>query len=242
MFTVRGGILLAAGLLIGTAAAALDLVTEDDPPHNMLLGGKIIGVSTEKLEEALKRTGVSYSIQMMPWARAYQYALALPEHCVFSTARTDERERLFRWVGPIASMDWVLYRRANDARRPATLEEVRANVIGGYNLDVISNWLIANRYRVESAPDDGVNPKKLLAGRLDFWASSRPRATALLAAGKLADQVVPVLTFGHTDLYLACHRGTPAKLIEDLNAALDRMQKDGTTARIEGRYAKWPAM
>ena len=228
-----------AGLLFCCAieACAIELVTEDDPPHNMLnKDGKLVGVATEKLEEAFRRAGVPEQANLMPWARAYQSALSSADVCVFSAGRTAEREPLFRWVGPVATLDWVLYARAGYPDKPAKLEDVRKEVLGGYLQDVISVWLAANGYHVDTAPGDDSNPQKLLNGRFNFWASSRTRASALLAKQGLSERIVPVLTFGHTDLYLACNPAVPAATVAKLNDALRQMATDGTSAKIEARY------
>lgn len=230
---------LLAGLFLCCAiqACAIELVTEDDPPHNMLnKDGKLVGVATEKLEEAFRRAGVPEHAALMPWARAYQSALSSTDVCVFSAARTAEREPLFHWVGPVATLDWVLYARADYPNRPAKLEDVRKEMLGGYLQDVISVWLANNGFQVDTAPGDDYNPQKLLNGRFNYWASSRTRASALLAKQGLADRIVPVLTFGRTDLYLACNPAVPAASIAKLNDALKQMVADGTSARIEARY------
>lgn len=226
-------------ILSSTCAAALQLVTEDDPPHNMLKNGKVVGISTEKLEEAFRRAGIPQQITLMPWARAYRSALTQADYCVFSAARTGERESLFKWIGPVGETEWVLYTRAG-WEKPARLESVRDKIIGGYGQDVISIWLADHGYQVEPATSDAINPRKLLAGRIDYWASTRPRATALLAKEGLTGQVVPVLTFGRTGLYLACHRSTPDAVVHQINNALRQMQQDGTAAKIDARYARWP--
>jgi polar amino acid transport system substrate-binding protein len=228
-----------AALLLCCAAdvRAFELVTEDDPPHNMLGDdGKLVGVATEKLEEAFRRAGLSEHAALMPWARAYQSALESADVCVFSTARTPEREPLFHWVGPVAKLDWVLYARADYPEKPARLEDVRKEVLGGYLQDVISVWLANNGYHVDTAPGDESNPQKLINGRFNYWASSRTRASALLAKQGLSGRIVPVLTFGHTDLYLACNPAVPNLAIVKLNSALHSMVADGTAAKIEARY------
>lgn len=224
---------------IWAGANALELVTEDDPPHNMLRNGKVVGISTEKLEEAFRRAGIPQQISLMPWARAYRSALTQADYCVFSAARTVERESLFKWIGPVGATEWVLYTRAG-WEKPARLENVRDKIIGGYVQDVISVWLADHGYQVEPATSDAINPRKLLAGRIDYWASTRPRATALLMTEGLVGKVVPALTFGRTDLYLACHQSTPDTLVHQVNTALRQMQQDGTSAKIDARYARWP--
>jgi polar amino acid transport system substrate-binding protein len=234
---------LSSLLLLGCVAAhPVELMTEDDPPYNMRKNGKVVGIATEKLEKAFKRVGVAIHIELTPWARAYQSALKRPGYCAYSTARTPEREALFKWIGPLAKTEWVLYMRAGDAaaRKPASLDDVRGETIGGYLQDVISLWLMEHGYRVQLATSDALNPGKLLGGRFNYWASTRVRASALLTKDGLTKQIVPVLSFGHTDLYLACHRDMRNELVHELNEALRRMGADGTSARIEARYARWP--
>lgn len=233
-------VLMTMALAACMQAQALELMAEDDPPHNMLRDGKLAGIATDKLAEAFLRAGVPQHMELVPWARAYQSALTQPGFCAFSAARTAEREALFKWIGPVAAMDWVLYARSDAGPAPARLEDARKKTIGGYLQDVISVWLADKGYHVDTASSDAANPRKLLAGRIDYWASSRPRATALLAKEELAKRIVPVLTFGHTDLYLACHKATSDEVVKKLNQALRAMQVDGSSAKIEARYARWP--
>ena len=236
----RGFSLLALSLLLAVAhGAPLSLVTAHDPPHNMQSGGAIIGLSTEKLEEALRRSGLAHTLRFMPWPRAYQSARTIPGHCAFSMARTREREDQFKWVGPIARMDWVLYARTQDQLPPAALEDVRGALIGGSASDVITVWLMANKFKVDPTPTDSLNPAKLMAGRFDYWAVSRQRGLAMTAAAGLTGRIAPVLTFGHSELYLGCHRDVADETVQKLNAALAEMRQDGSAERINTRYANW---
>lgn len=235
---VPRGSLFAMLLCLSFGAHALEVVTEDDPPHNMMRDRKIVGTSTEKLEEAFKRGHVAAHIAMMPWARAYQSALQTSDVCVYSTARTAEREALFHWVGPLSSEEWVLYTRADNPVAITQLEDVRKEIIGGYAQDVISVWLADRGYRVDTVPNDEANPQKLLNNRFNYWASAKPRAIAVLDKQGLTKSIVPALTFGHTDLYLACNRAVSGDVVKTLNDALRHMKEDGTFAAIDARYAK----
>ncbi|WP_171013785.1 transporter substrate-binding domain-containing protein [Chitinivorax sp. B] len=216
-------------------AALLNLVTENDPPNNMPVNGNIVGASTDKVVELMRRADVDYTLDLMPWARAYQYAKQRDGYCVFSTARVEDRERLFRWVGPIAATEWVLYGKT-DSPPVDSLDAVGNRVIGGYLGDVISSWLISHGYKVESVNEDSVNPGKLMNGRLAYWASARPRAEALLTERGLNDKIRPLLVFGKTDLYLACHLSTSVELVYRLNQILEMMRADGTFTVIDRRY------
>jgi polar amino acid transport system substrate-binding protein len=144
---------------------------------------------------------------------------------------------LFKWIGPIGAIDWVLYTRLDNRRKISHIEEVRGEVIGGVQQDVISTWLTGHGYQVDPVSDDKLNLEKLLKGRFNYWATAKARAVTMLQKEGLTTQVVPVLTFGRTDLYLACHLSTEPALVNKLNDALRKMHADGTTARIEARNA-----
>lgn len=226
---------------LSAKASTLELLTEDDAPHNMMKNGQLVGIATEKLNEAFKRANVSQHMELVPWARAYQSALTQTNYCAFSAARTPERENLFKWIGPIASMDWVLYTRTdNIAAKPNKLEDIRSQTVGGYLQDVISVWLANQGYKVEAAPNDAVNPKKLMARHINYWASSRPRATAMLDKEGLSKKIIPIFAFGHTDLYLACNTSVSEDVVLKLNLALKKMKDDGTSTKIDARYSHWP--
>ncbi|SFV07233.1 amino acid ABC transporter substrate-binding protein, PAAT family [Pseudoduganella namucuonensis] len=231
--------LLATLALPAALAAPLSLVTAHDPPHNMQTDGRVVGLSTEKVEEMFKRAGVPYTLRFTPWPRAYQSAHDLPGHCAFSMARTKEREDQFQWVGPIAQMDWVLYARAEDKLAPRSLEDVRSALIGGSASDVITQWLVANKFRVDPTPTDSLNPAKLVANRFEYWAVSRQRGVSITAAAGMTGRIVPVLTFGHSDLYLGCHHDLSGDIVLKLNKALAEMRQDGTYERINARYTRW---
>ncbi|HXA48099.1 MAG TPA: transporter substrate-binding domain-containing protein [Burkholderiaceae bacterium] len=229
-------LLLCAILLFNPSAHAVELVTEDGPPYNIYQNGKITGISTDKLTEAFNRVGEPLHIQVMPWARAYQSALTLPNYCVYSTARTTERETHFKWVGPLAVMDWVILSLADNPEKITSLEDLRHELIGGYRQDVISSWLLEQGYNVDLAATDGSNPQKLVRKRFKYWASSRLGATTLIANEGLTGRIVPVLTFRRASLYLACNLQTPDPVLKKLNDALHKLDEDGSGARIEARY------
>lgn len=71
--------------------------------------GKPAGVTVQlvqTLSQQLNQDGVYY---LMPWARAMQKAQTMPRTVLFETVRNNEREALFKWVGPIKFFDMQLY-------------------------------------------------------------------------------------------------------------------------------------
>src|SRR5579859_5824612 len=104
-------------LLIGASSASaqsLTIATEEMPPFNMSVRGKVEGLASEILIAALAETQISYKISVYPWLRAYEMALKEPETCVYSTTRTNERDLLFKWVGPLAMDHWTVFAMADN--------------------------------------------------------------------------------------------------------------------------------
>ena len=217
----------------------LYITTEYSPPTSMYEGGRVIGSGTDKVREALVRAAIPYTIELLPWKRAYRIALARPDGCVFSTTRTPERENLFKWVGPTDEGDWVLLGRADHGYRLETLEDARKLRIGTYNGDARDSYLRARGFHVDPAANDLINPKKLMLKRIDLWAAGFRRGSPYLELNGWSGRIVPVFTFNHVKLYLACNLAVPDATIDKLNAAFDAMARDGAARRIERKYDTW---
>ena len=232
-------LLLAAGLSCASAqpsAPSLYITTENSPPTSMQEGDKVVGSATDKIREALARSALTYSIEVLPWKRAYTSARLRPDGCVYSTTRTPERERLFKWVGPTDEGEWVLLGRADRKYKLQTLEDARTLRIGTYHGDARDDYLRARGFLVDPAPNDLINPPKLMMNRIDLWATGLRRGSAVLEVNGWAGKIVPVLTFNKVKLYLACNPAVPDATIDKLNAALDAMARDGSARRLERKY------
>lgn len=220
------------------AAVGITLTTEDYPPFNMVnkQTGKINGVATDKVLALLQRAGEPYTLNAFPWTRAYQMAQRLPNTCVFSTTRTPEREPMFKWVGPLVKNNWVVFARADDTRKPHSLEELMPYVLGAYRNDAVGEFLQAKGFKTDIATLDSDNPRKLLLHRFDFWATGELLGQNILKSQGLSGQIVPLFQFNRTEMYLACHLAFDQGKIDHLNQLLKQMEQDGTMARIEAKY------
>ncbi len=90
---------------------ALILLTENNPPASFMdeASGEITGDAVEIVRELMATTGISYSLTLLPWNRAYRRASTEPNVCVFAANKTPEREEAFSWVSPIMSGGWAIY-------------------------------------------------------------------------------------------------------------------------------------
>ncbi|WP_426165235.1 substrate-binding periplasmic protein [Pseudoduganella sp. R-31] len=233
-------------MLMGTAAALaappLVITAEHSPPASMKVGDQVVGREGEKIREMLARSGYAYTIDVLPWKRAFTMAQRDPYTCVYSTSRTPEREKQFKWVGPTDEAEWVLMGRAGRKYDVHSLDDARKLRIGTYHGDARDEFLRARGFEVDGAPDNASNPKKLMLDRIDLWAVGvRNNDLSALAQFAAPEALVPVLTFHHVKVYLACNPSVPDAMIGRMNAALDAMRKDGTFARLEKKYDQWQA-
>jgi len=231
--------LMAAGLCARAAAAPLHIMTEQSPPAAMRAGDSVTGRETEKIQEMMARTGTAYTLEVLPWKRAYTMALSQDNACVYSTSRTPDRDRLFKWIGPTDEADWIFFGRADHSFPLRSLEDARKLRIGTYNGDARDEFLRTRGFNVDPVSNDQVNPQKLLLNRIDLWAVAMRRDSSGLSDQPWADKVVPLLVFNRVQVYLACNLAMPDALVERLNAALADMRRDGTVAKVEHKYEHW---
>lgn len=85
----------------------LELYTEQYPPYNYSGHNQNIdGVSISILERIFKGFGTTLDkskINILPWSKSYYSVLTRKNSVLFATARTHDREKLFKWAGPLFS-------------------------------------------------------------------------------------------------------------------------------------------
>ena len=118
-------------------AVTLRIATERMPPSSMVVDGVISGRETDKIRELMARTGTAYTLELLPWKRAYVGALTHDHACVYSTTRTPAREPLFKWVGATDYAEWQLWGRVDAGLSLKTLEDARRGARGGIDAGVI---------------------------------------------------------------------------------------------------------
>lgn len=180
---------LAAGMLFsGTASADLppgykiQLLADNYPPFNMAVDGKnfareanMRGFAVDVLRETCRRAGIACEMTLrFPWARIYQLALDKPSYGVFVTTRSVEREKLFKWVGPLGAHAWEVLARADSPISLGSLEEAGQYRFGTYQSNVIGTELRAKGLTVVETLRDQENVHKLQSGQIDLWATGDP--------------------------------------------------------------------
>lgn len=226
-----------------TSNPSIVLLTENFPPYNMAKNGKnfaqndnIEGIAVDILRETFKRADISYSMTLrFPWERIYHLALENPGYGVFVTARVPEREKLFKWVGPIGPDDWVLLARGDSPITLTSLEQARQYRVGAYKGDAIALSLEKQGLAPVIVLRDQDNARKLQAGQIDLWATGAP-AGQFLARQVGISGFKTVLRFHQAELYLALNKDVPDELVSKLQKALDQLRAEGMLQKISAKY------
>jgi len=232
-------ILLGCCLSAVLPAESLRLYTEEYPPINFSDAGEPAGLSVEVVHELIRRSGQAASIEVVPWARAYQEARTQPNTGVFVTMRTGEREALFKWVGPLTVNITSIYGLASSNIRIASLDDARhhgeiAVPREWYSHQALLAEGFTNLYPVQG-PEQMV--KMFKRGRVKLMVADNLSLPALLMRSNLPEQqVARLFTFLRTYSYIAFSPRTDDALIARWQAELDGMKADGSFTAI---HEKW---
>ena len=222
-------------------AQTVNLLTEDAYPFQYLENKQLTGMAVEVVNEVFKRAGVVHKDELMLWKDAYDRVQMYPNTCIYSTARTENREKLFKWIGPIVENKWAAFAKKGfkgSLSRGEDFNQYRVGVLKG---DAKERYLkdLAVTFRVPEV-DDAANPPKLTLNRtapdkIDLWVTGY--YTGAHVATKIGvNDIFPVWVFKTSDNYLACQTSLPQATVEKLQQALDAMKRDGTHAAIVARY------
>ncbi|KNY16645.1 hypothetical protein AKG11_13265 [Shinella sp. SUS2] len=219
-------------------AETLHFVTEEYAPFNYSKDGKITGIAVEQVEAMAKAAGVDYTIEIMPWARAFAMAESQPMNCVFTTGYNRERADRFAWVNPLLKDEMVLLKRKDGSKGPANLQDALAMNVGSQRGDFAVEALEGLGFKkIDLAADIDISVRKLLSGRIDLMPTSIKTYENLINQGQPVEKAM--LMAGQ--IYgLACHKQTPPALIKRLQAALDQLIVSGEQDRIYTAYGLPP--
>ncbi len=229
-------------LLFGLRLSAqpLTIYTEINAPFQFEGSlGDLTGLGVDVVREIQRREGNTDPIQVVPWARGYDEVQKRPCVVLFTMARTAERNARFQWVGPIEETVFSLFVKTDSPVRLASLDEARKlGAIGVYRDDVRDLWLThAGFSNLERTVDNVANVKKLMAGRIDAFASTRVAIPDLArSAGFSPKAFREALPFGRSQGFIAFSAPTPRNIVERWAKALAEMKRDGTFERIHSRY------
>jgi len=222
------------------------IMTEEWEPYNFKKDGIIQGISTDMLLLMLKKIGSTQGrkdIMLLPWARGYNMLQNKSGTILFTTTRTQERENMFKWVGPIFEIELNLYALKKRHIKINSIDDIKKYRIGTQREDVVESLLIKKSGMkvtdFERVAASILNIKKLYAGRIDLVPQCKE--TTLIKcreAGIDPDAFESVFTLDKKSNYYAFHKDTPDEIIKIFQSAFDELKHEGRLSEIFDKYQK----
>lgn len=219
------------------------IMTERWEPFQFEKSGQAYGISVDILVLMLEKIGSRQGrkdIQFYPWARGYQTTLKQKNTLLFSTTRTSEREKLFKWVGPIAIITTHLIARKNSKITIKSPADFSKFTFGTVRDDVGEQLLIRNGVKLSQITRNTSNSntiKMLQAGRLDFISQSFSSfSNDVRSIGLNPDDFECVFELNTGYNSYAFNKETPDKIIEKFQKAFTELEKEGEIRKIFKKY------
>lgn len=218
----------------------IQVYTEQYPPLTYLNNtGDITGFGTDVVKEIMKRNQSFYPINLSLWSNGYELALNNPNFCLFTMDRTELRENLFQWVGPIGSNITYIYVRAGSGIIINSVDEARA--LG--SVGTVSSWFSDQYLRdlgfnnLVSGSDPALMTSKLMNGEVDaFVCTSITFPSILRSLGYQYNRVTPAFALMSSDFYIAFSKTTSSSIVSQWQMALDAAKQDGTYDAISTKW------
>ncbi|WP_420911144.1 substrate-binding periplasmic protein [Vibrio aestuarianus] len=210
---------------------SLTYYTESYPPFNFVDQGAVTGISIDLLQEAATLAGQEVllsQIVLQPWARSYRFAILKKDAVLFSTTRTEHREDLFHWVGPIDDIKVTIIARKGSN---ITLEEpleITSYKIGVIRDDVGEQLLLQHgvpRESMQESTNVTMLAELLIKKRIDLIAyDERSAHWWIKQAGYKTDQFETVYVLKQGLLYYAFNKNVDQALLDDLQKGIDKVK------------------
>lgn len=224
-----------------TQAGQLTVLTTQEPPMSFKENNEVKGIVTDIVKEIIKRTGNNTSINLQPWKRAYRTALNNPNVVLFTVGRTQEREGLFHWIGPIITKRWVLIAKRESSIKLSNLDDAKkAGTIGAVNGDARENFLVKNGIKnIGTVTTLQQAYQMLMLGRVALVATADveiPVVTKEMGLSPSDVKIVYILK--DINSYIAISKGTPKPIIHRWKTIFTELKKDGTFKMIGNKWAE----
>nr|WP_315246411.1 transporter substrate-binding domain-containing protein [uncultured Albidiferax sp.] len=246
----RAAMLIASAGLWAYAVAAqavetIKILTEEYPPFNFTDKGRITGLGTEVVQAVLKEIHIEGQFQSLPWARAYETAQSTENVLIYSINRSRDREKLFKWVGPITPTDFYLFALKNRNLHLPSLDDAKQLQIGTVNQDIGEQYLVSQGFalgqNLQSSARYDLNYEKLKLGRVDLWVMNELGAYYMVRqAGDdpavVLNKALRIHELSGSGNYMAFGLKTPDALVERFRKGLDAIKKNGTYDALQKKW------
>lgn len=244
----RSWSLIACCLPLVCSATDIRIVTEHLPPYQINTAAGPRGFATEVVEQLFKEADQPYQIEFQSWSRAYQLALRDADVCIYSISKSEERQRLFQWVGALSYNITGIYALKNRTDITLTsLDDARKYRIAVTRDDITHHYLLQHGFRegkelyvldtVDSMLQVLVNRSQEIDLVLVNDTILKYRAHEAGMSDKQFSRLLDLPDLP-LDFHLACSLKTSPNVVAKLRNALTQLKRDGRYQKIVGDWSE----
>lgn len=170
-----------------TAADTVRMTTQEWSPYQLLENGTLGGHAVDAVECVMESIGTSYTMDVLPWARAQLLVQEGQADAFFAASASAKRDAYATISEPIAPQVWGWYHLKGNSVDVEDKDNTAVGVQLGSNM---ASWLDTNGYKaVTKLPVSGDLIRVLKAGRVEAVLSNQLAfEDDLAAAGESPDQ------------------------------------------------------
>ncbi|GAB6162114.1 transporter substrate-binding domain-containing protein [Desulfothermus naphthae] len=196
------------------------------------------------VKKAFEKMGYLVEIEFKPWNRVIAIARKGKVDAFFPVYYSKERTKYFYMSNPVFGGPIVFLTRREypiTHRNIEALKTYRIGLVKGYvNTEEIDQ---ANFLKKDFAPNDLINIKKLIKGRVDLIVIDKYVAYYLIKKyfpNHISKLKVLSPSIEYKNLYVCFpkKRKNSKKLLQDFNTGLSQLKKDGTVDKIFNNWKK----
>jgi len=216
----------------------LTLLTQEYPPFHFSKNGKPTGLYVELVKEILRRENRNDPIQIVQWKDGFQRVLKEENSAIFSTTRFLNNEYLFKWVGPIGSVQKALYARKDSGIRLNSLAEVESIIKIAVQKNSGALYLekkgLNNLYFFSDVSEGLLALHKGWVDLLDIKAVSFKSVAT--SAGIDPKNFEPVLYYAEWNDFIVFSKSTADRIVDQWQTRLNQIKSDNTYDRIRKKW------
>lgn len=202
-------------------------------------GGKLSGIATEVVAQALQLAGLSVRMPEIPWKRAQMQVQQDADSCLTPFTRSPEREKMYRWVGLVMESKQSLFINTHHPVVLNSLDDAKGKRVVVLLGSSLAEYLKKNNigYSVRPTPEEA--ERELAAGVADIWAVHDVVANyTIKQVGTPTDSIREALQVQTTSIYLACSPKMSDATALRLSRAFQQLRESGKLEKIIAKYLK----
>ena len=232
-------------LAIFANAETIQVVGTEYPPFTYTnpQDGKPGGFALDVLHAIFDELKIEANFALYPWKRAEIMLTEEPNTIAF-LARTEKRESLYHWVGPVYPRALYLYRlKARPEVQLNVIEDVKpykVGVVRGYASITEITESGVPQSNLEDVANDTLNLKKLFEYHIDLVPNNDLVLASLLRReGHTFDEVEKAFVItpeGKSYFYFGINKATDEQLVQQLQQVFEALKQNGRFEQILQQY------